>query len=86
MAAFRAHSEGTRARLLKARNEFRLRELLTHRFMEHVEHQLLASGDFEALIDRIARRELDPYTAASDILERAIGPSGRRAAGPKTAN
>ena len=35
--AFRAHSEGTRAKRLKARNEFRLRDLLTHRFMEHVE-------------------------------------------------
>ncbi len=41
ITAFRAHSEGTRAKRLKARNEFRLRDLLTHRFMEHVEHTLL---------------------------------------------
>ena len=58
--AFRAHSEGTRARRLKARNEFRLRDLLTHRFMEHVEHGLLGRAEFEALVDRIARREVDP--------------------------
>jgi LAO/AO transport system kinase len=70
--AFRAHSEGTRARRLKARNEFRLRDLLTHRFMEHVEKDLLGSGEFEKLVDRIARREVDPYTAASDILSRAL--------------
>ncbi len=38
VGAFRTHSEGTRAKRLKARNEFRLRDLLTHRFMEHVEH------------------------------------------------
>ena len=68
IAAFRAHSEGNRAKRLKARNEFRLRDLLTHRFMEHVEHTLLEAGDFESLVARIARREVDPYTAASDIL------------------
>ena len=83
VAAFRAHSEGARAKRLKARNEFRLRDLLTHRFMEHVEHSLLASGEFEALVERIAKREVDPYTAASDILERAIRPSGRQAVTPE---
>jgi LAO/AO transport system kinase len=70
--AFRAHSEGTRAKRLKARNEFRLRDLLTHRFMEHVESRLLAKGEFEALVERIAKREVDPYTAASDILAKAL--------------
>ena len=70
--AFRARSEGTRVKRLKARNEFRLRDLLTHRFMEHVEHGLLGKGEFEALVDRIAKRELDPYTAASDILANAL--------------
>jgi LAO/AO transport system kinase len=72
--AFRAHSEGTRAKRLKARNEFRLRDLLTHRFMEHVERTMLEPGEFEALVERLAKREVDPYTAASDILERALNP------------
>jgi LAO/AO transport system kinase len=84
VGAFRAHSEGARAKRLKARNEFRLRDLLTHRFMEHVEHSLLASGEFEALVERIAKRELDPYTAASRILADALRPgpaSGERGAG-----
>jgi putative protein kinase ArgK-like GTPase of G3E family len=80
--AFRAYSEGTRARRLKARNEFRLRDLLTHRFMEHVEDRLLGPAAFEALVDRIARREVDPYTAASDILSQALHPgSGKRESG-----
>jgi LAO/AO transport system kinase len=70
--AFRAHSEGARTRRLKARNEFRLRDLLTHRFMEHVERNLLEPGEFDALVTRIAAREVDPYTAASDILSRAL--------------
>lgn len=77
--AFRTHSEGARGKRLKARNEFRLRDLLTHRFMEHVEANLLGPAEFEALVTRIARREVDPYTAASDILDRALGPSGQRA-------
>jgi LAO/AO transport system kinase len=69
---FRAHSEGTRERRLRARNEYRLRDLLTHRFMEHVENEMLGSAEFEALVTRIAAREIDPYTAASDILSKAI--------------
>jgi len=71
---FRAHSGNARTRRLKARNEFRLRDLLTHRFMELVEKELLGAGEFEALIARIAAREVDPYTAASDILSRALRP------------
>ncbi len=69
---FRTHSEATREKRLTARNEFRLRDLLTHRFMEHVEKDLLGPAEFEALVARIAAREVDPYTAASDILSRAL--------------
>jgi LAO/AO transport system kinase len=79
---FRTHSAGAQARRLKARNEFRLRDLLTHRFMELVEHELLGAGEFDALVGRIAAREVDPYTAASDILSRAIKPL-RTGAAPK---
>jgi LAO/AO transport system kinase len=75
--AFRRHSEGSRVRRLKARNEFRLRDLLTHRFMEHVEKHVLADGEFERLVDRLASREVDPYTAASDVLERVLKVAGR---------
>ena len=72
--AFRAHSEGNRAKRLKARNEFRLRDLLTHRFMEHVENSVMAAGEFDSLVERIARRDVDPYTAASDILRKTLKP------------
>ena len=83
VAAFRAHAEGARAGRLRARNEFRLRDLLSHRFLEYVENAVLDPGQFEALVDRIARREVDPYTAASDILDRAIRLPDRWAKGPK---
>jgi LAO/AO transport system kinase len=84
ITAFRAHSEGARAKRLKARNEFRLRDLLTHRFMEHVEKNLMGAGEFEQLVERIARREVDPYTAASNILAQALQPgSGKRDSGQR---
>jgi LAO/AO transport system kinase len=70
--AFRAHSEGTRVRRLKARNQFRLRDLLIHRYLDFVERQLLREGEFDALVDRIAARELDPYSAADDLLQRSL--------------
>jgi len=70
--AFRARSEGTRVRRLKARNQFRLRDLLTHRYLEFVERRLLAEGEFDALVERIAARELDPYSAAEALLGRSL--------------
>ena len=35
---------------------------------------VLGDGDFSALVDRIAARELDPYAAAEQLLQRAIHP------------
>lgn len=63
-----------RERRLKARNEFRLRDLLTHRFMEHIEQTVLEPGQFDELVARIAAREVDPHTAASGILSRTLKP------------
>lgn len=68
---FRARPEATRARRLKARHEFRLRELLTSRFLERVEREVLGPGELETMVERIATRELDPYTAAAQIMEKA---------------
>jgi hypothetical protein len=42
------------------------------RFMDHVERQVMADGELQALLDRIAARELDPYTAADAVLRRAL--------------
>jgi LAO/AO transport system kinase len=70
--AFRAHSAGARTHRLKARNQFRLRDLLTHRYLDFVERTLLGEAAFEAIVDRIAARDLDPYSAAEDILARSL--------------
>jgi LAO/AO transport system kinase len=73
IARFRAHSQGVQASRRKTRSEYRLRELVAQRFMDHLERQVLAAGELGAIVDRIAARELDPYTAANDLLRRAIG-------------
>jgi LAO/AO transport system kinase len=75
--AFLAHAAPDRARRRAARHEHRLRELLAQRFLAHVEHTVFRPGEYEALVDRIARREIDPYTAAADVLGRAL--AGREA-------
>jgi LAO/AO transport system kinase len=72
IAQFRAHSERTQAVRRRARSEYRLRELVAHRFMDHLEREVLASGELASLADRIAAREIDPYSAAADLLRRAL--------------
>ena len=73
IAAFRAHSQATQAARRKSRSEYRLRELVSQRFMDHLEREVLGTGELGASVDRIAARDLDPYTAANDLLGRAIG-------------
>ena len=69
---FRQHTAGAQGARRRARAEFRMRELLGRRFMQHVEDRVLRPGEFDALLDRIAARETDPYTAAADIMKRAL--------------
>jgi LAO/AO transport system kinase len=69
---FRAHTAGTQGSRRRARAEWRVRELLGQRFMQHVERHVLAEGEFDQTLERIAARELDPYTAVDRILERAV--------------
>jgi LAO/AO transport system kinase len=69
---FRAHTAAVQGRRRRARAEWRLRELIGQRFLQHVEQRVLQEGEFERLLDRIAARELDPYTAVDDIVGRAL--------------
>jgi len=72
IAQFRAHSDRLQATRRRTRSEFRLRELVSHRFMDHLERDVLATGELGSMLDRIAARELDPYTAANELLSRAL--------------
>lgn len=84
IAKFRDHagrrSAGGRTALAarrRARSEYRLRELVTERFMDRLEHEVLTTGELSALVDRAAAREVDLYTAADELLARALQLPGR---------
>jgi LAO/AO transport system kinase len=69
----RVRSEAGRHDRRRMRGAFRLRDIITHRFLEHVEAHVVEPGEMAALTDGIARGQLDPYSAADDILARALG-------------
>jgi LAO/AO transport system kinase len=69
---FREHAAPQQAARRRARSEYRLRELVTEYFMKHLEGKVLQEGEFNRLVDRIASREVDPYTAAESLLKRAV--------------
>ena len=69
---FRAHSANAQAARRRTRSEYRLRELVSQRFMDHLERSVLGPGELTATVERIATREIDPYTAANELLRRAI--------------
>jgi LAO/AO transport system kinase len=71
--SFRAHGEAQQSARRRRRSAYRLRELVSQRFMSHLERNVLRAGEFDAMVDRIAARELDPYSAAATLLARAIG-------------
>ena len=71
---FRSHATASPQTRRLARAEWRLRELVAQRFVQHVERALLAPGELQRLVGRIAAREVDPYSAVDDILSRALRP------------
>ena len=75
---FRVHSEATRGTRQRTRQEYRLRDLLSHRFMQLVE-ETLPAGELQRIVDGIAAREVDPYSAAADIMRRVgLSPAGAK--------
>jgi LAO/AO transport system kinase len=73
---FRAHAPRTQAARRQSRGQHRLRELVSQRFMAHLEREVLEPGELATIVERIAARDVDPYTAAGDLLARAL--AGRR--------
>ena len=54
------------------RGESRLRDLVSQRFMKRLERNGLKPGEFDDLVERIAARSIDPYSAADQLLDRVI--------------
>ena len=70
--AFRAHAAGEHAARRRASSEYRLRDLVSGRFLDYLEREVLKPGELSVIVDRIASRSIDPYTAAESLLKRAI--------------
>jgi LAO/AO transport system kinase len=68
---FRERASDRRDVRRRARAEHRLRDLVVHRFQQHVEDRLPA-GAWDALVDRLARRDLDPYSAAEEVVRAVL--------------
>jgi LAO/AO transport system kinase len=70
IARFRAHATGAEKTRRRTRAESRLREIVSMKLMAHVEQHVLAPGELASMVERVAARDLDPYTAADLLLKR----------------
>jgi LAO/AO transport system kinase len=70
--AFRAHSQAARGSRRLDRSEIRLRDLLSERVMSRLEQSAWGQGEVAAMVERVAARELDPYSAADELLQKAF--------------
>jgi LAO/AO transport system kinase len=70
--AFRAEAAATGllARKRRAHLKQQLEEAIRARVMAHVWSKVVPPTEAEAALDRLARREIDPFTAAEAVLER----------------
>jgi LAO/AO transport system kinase len=55
----------------RQRASARLRDRVSRLIMEHLERDVLAPGEFDAMVDRVAVRELDLHAAARALADRA---------------
>jgi LAO/AO transport system kinase len=78
---FRARPDGGLDAKRRARAEWRLRDMLGRQFLQHLEQAVLAPGEFDGWLSRIASRDLDPYAAAMSVMARAVDTRGAVPAG-----
>jgi len=77
---FRVHSAPERTARQRSRHEFRLRDLVTQRVLRLVD-ETLGPRELQRVIDTLVSREVDPYSAASDIMRRVAVHMAAPAAG-----
>ena len=69
---FRQHESPHQPQRRKASHEARLRGLVAQRLLDYAETRL-PSGAFDRLVEAIAKRETDPYSAAARLVNQALG-------------
>ena len=53
--------------------EWRLREILSRQFMQHLDSHVLGPGEFDHWLNRISARDIDPYAAAAQMTSGVLG-------------
>jgi LAO/AO transport system kinase len=69
---FRSHSTSASAERRRDRSQSRLRELVSQRVMSRLEQSTWGKGELESMVERVAAREIDPYTAADQLVDKAF--------------
>ncbi len=69
---FRARGAAAVRRRQRTRVSAWVRRLVADRFLERLEQQVLDAGAFDRLVTRVAAAEVDPYTAAEQLVDGAI--------------
>jgi LAO/AO transport system kinase len=70
--AYCARVDNEVGRRRRARFEARVRHLVAERLLRHVEQQALEPGAFARILDQVVATEVDPYTAAEEIVRQAV--------------
>jgi GTPase len=68
---FRQQAGAERDARRRTRESARLRRLLSHRLVQHVEDHL-PPGEIDRLVDSLMARELDPYSVVERLLRRVL--------------
>ena len=79
---FQQEQTASTAQRRRDRYEHRLRALLGHQFLQHLE-RALPEGAVEKAVNRIAAGEMDLYSASADLMRRALS-NGLSAAEPQS--
>jgi LAO/AO transport system kinase len=69
ISQFRARSIASGQSRARARSAYRLRELLASQLMQRLE-AAVPPGEMDRVVERVAAREVDPYSAAADLIDR----------------
>ncbi len=70
---FRARCDVEVQQRRRARVDARVRHLVSDRFLEHVEHRVLNPGTLGHWLGRVVSADVDPYTAAEEIVRSVLG-------------
>ncbi|MEO7119160.1 MAG: methylmalonyl Co-A mutase-associated GTPase MeaB, partial [Candidatus Limnocylindrales bacterium] len=67
---FLTQTAGQRGARRRLRAGVRVKDLVARRLLAYVEQEVLTPGEFEALLDHVAARDIDPHAVADALVAR----------------